>query len=324
MKKAPIPEHDADRVTALQKTGLLDTAPEERFDRYTRLVQRLFDAPIALVSLVDESRQWFKSRQGLDATETPRDVSFCGHAIQDDDVFVVNDALEDERFADNPLVIGAPGVRFYAGCPLINEDGYRLGTICVIDTKSRELNDRDTQTLADIAALVAGEMTTQQLATMDPLTGLSNRRAFNAIADQALAMCARSSESATLLIIDLDGFKEINDKLGHAAGDDALKTFSGLLLESFRDSDVVARLGGDEFCVLFTSTTMEQSWQCVERFRDRLGARNRSADSDYKLRFSAGVVQYDADRHSAVSDLLDEADQLMYRRKRAKPKLAAV
>lgn len=145
-RRAPLPSNEPTRLATLQNTGLLDSEPEERFDRITRLAKAMFNVPIALVSLVDEDRQWFKSSCGLSGVaETPRDHAFCAHAILNDDLFVVPDALQDERFADNPLVVGAPNVRFYAGYPLktpmLNGDGSQvtLGSLCVIDSKPRDL-----------------------------------------------------------------------------------------------------------------------------------------------------------------------------------------
>ncbi|MBT8137147.1 MAG: sensor domain-containing diguanylate cyclase [Gammaproteobacteria bacterium] len=319
MIEPAIPHDEEARVKALEDTGVLDTPAEERFDRYTRLTRRLFDVPIALVSLVDRERQWFKSKQGLDACETSRDISFCGHAILGDEVFVVGNALNDERFSDNPLVVNDPSIRFYAGCPLTSPDGYRLGTLCIIDREPRELADKDLDALQDIATMVSNELAALRLATIDELTGLSNRRAFNMIADQSLHMCSRSNRSASLLMLDLDGFKQINDELGHAAGDKALVEFAHTLRSSFRDSDVVARLGGDEFCVLLTDTDLEHAWCSVERFRDALDVKNDLPGRKYRLMFSAGVIQRDPDRHQTVADLLNDADILMYERKRAKP-----
>lgn len=172
--------------------------------------------------------------------------------------------------------------------------------------------------------MVSNELAALRLATIDELTGLSNRRAFNTIADQSLHMCSRSNRSASLLMLDLDGFKQINDELGHAAGDKALVEFSQTLRASFRDSDVVARLGGDEFCVLLTETDLEHAWCSVERFRDALNAKNDLPGRKYRLMFSAGVIQWDPDRHCKVSDLLSDADVMMYERKRAKPLPKAV
>jgi GAF domain-containing protein len=155
---APLPPDEERRLLALQSLQLLDTPPEERFDRHTRIASRLFDVPIALVSLVDRDRQWFKSRHGLDAPETPRDAAFCAHAILDREVLQVSDALQDPRFADNPLVTGSPRVRFYAGAPLSAADGSRVGTLCLIDQRPRELDEQQLALLRDLADLVEAEL----------------------------------------------------------------------------------------------------------------------------------------------------------------------
>ncbi|MBA4111745.1 MAG: histidine kinase [Verminephrobacter sp.] len=139
MTPAPIPADEDERLSALRALLLLDTPPEERFDRLARFVAEQLDVPIALLTLVDGQRQWFKARVGLDATETPRDISFCGHAIMKNDLFIVEDASRDPRFSDNPLVTGEPHIRFYAGAPLSAPGGHRIGTLCVIDTVPRTL-----------------------------------------------------------------------------------------------------------------------------------------------------------------------------------------
>ncbi|MBI1397860.1 MAG: GAF domain-containing protein [Betaproteobacteria bacterium] len=158
MMKPPIPPHDAERVAALHELLVLDTEPEERFDAITRFCQSRFDTSIALVSLVDEDRQWFKSRCGLDTTQTPRDVSFCAHAILEDEPFMIPDARQDERFADNPLVTGPPYIRFYAGIPLRLGSGHAVGTLCLIDSRPRTLQPEDLADLANLARLVVLEL----------------------------------------------------------------------------------------------------------------------------------------------------------------------
>lgn len=158
MQEPSFPAEEAERLAALQSLRVLDTAPEERFDRITRLAQRLFDVPIVLVSLVDQCRQWFKSAQGLAARETPRDISFCGHAIHADEVYVVEDTLRDPRFADNPLVTGDPDIRFYAGAPLSTAGGYRIGTLCLIDRRPRSFSAADRHALRDLAVWVEDEL----------------------------------------------------------------------------------------------------------------------------------------------------------------------
>ncbi|EDM46292.1 ATP-binding protein [Marinobacter algicola] len=152
------PYNEAVRLLALKRTHLLDTSPEERFDRFTRMAKLAFGVPIALVSLVDDKRQWFKSCQGLEARETPRDISFCGHAILSDRLFIVEDTHEDSRFADNPLVTGPPHIRFYAGAQLHSHDGYRLGTLCIIDTRPRTLDHDQRVLLEELARCVDEEI----------------------------------------------------------------------------------------------------------------------------------------------------------------------
>ncbi len=152
-------KYEPNRMNALNCSQLLDTPPEARFDRITRLAARLFDVPYAIVSLVDSDRQWFKSAVGLDCEGTARDVSLCTHAIAQDGIMVVPDTLLDQAFSRNPLVTGAPYIRFYAGCPVWTPDNYRLGTLCVIDTKPRNFSDADMDALFDLASIVRHEMT---------------------------------------------------------------------------------------------------------------------------------------------------------------------
>lgn len=141
MKTPDIPPDEDARLAELRSLNVLDTIAEERFDRLTRMARRLFGVDVALVSLVDENRQWFKSCAGMELSETPRDISFCGHAILGDGAFVIPDALQDERFCDNPLVTGPQHVRFYAGCPLRGPGGRKLGTLCIIDSKPCAFSD---------------------------------------------------------------------------------------------------------------------------------------------------------------------------------------
>jgi phosphoribosyl 1,2-cyclic phosphodiesterase len=165
-RSAPVPADEERRLQALHQTGLLDTEPEERFDRYTRIATALFDVPIAMVSLVDRDRQWYKSRVGTDVSETGRDRAFCAHVILGDDVMQVPDALVDDRFADNPLVTGEPRIRFYAGAPLSLGDGSAVGTLCVIDHRARNLDQDQLRLLSDLAKLVERELQTNSSAPM--------------------------------------------------------------------------------------------------------------------------------------------------------------
>jgi GAF domain-containing protein len=158
MKPAPIPQNEARRLKVLWQYEVLDTVPEEVFDELVELAAAICEAPSALISLVDESRQWFKARVGIDARETSRDVSFCGHAILQPELFIVPDASKDERFKDNPLVTSEPNIRFYAGAPLVSPDGHALGTLCVLDKQPRELKPSQLKALRVLARLVVSQL----------------------------------------------------------------------------------------------------------------------------------------------------------------------
>jgi len=156
--RASIPKDEERRLASLRSLSILDTEPEGRFDRITRLASALFNAPIALISLVDEDRQWFKSCSGLNVKETSRDAAFCAHVVHDREPMIIEDAFLDARFADNPLVTNEPRIRFYAGCPLILDDGACVGSLCVIDTRPRSLDASDLARLRDLADLAVREM----------------------------------------------------------------------------------------------------------------------------------------------------------------------
>lgn len=153
-----LPENEEDRLKALHELLILDTEPEQRFDRVTHYAAMLFKVPIVLVSLVDANRQWFKSKQGLAASETPRNLSFCAHAILEDDILVINDTLTDPRFCDNPLVSSDPKIRFYAGAQLHMKNGMSVGTLCIIDRVPRQIDAEELTQLKELATVVAREL----------------------------------------------------------------------------------------------------------------------------------------------------------------------
>ena len=158
MISAPIAQNERERLDALKRYQVMDTPSSGEFDDFTRLASEICGTPIALISLIDSDRQWFKSKVGLDASQTPRDISFCGHAIYAEQLFEVPNAMEDERFRDNPLVTGPPDIRFYAGQPLITSDGFGIGTLCVIDRIPRRLNEHQRDTLKVLGRLVVQQL----------------------------------------------------------------------------------------------------------------------------------------------------------------------
>lgn len=267
----PRPANEASRLLLLEQLSLLDTPEETSFDDLAALAADIAETPIALVSLVNGSRQWFKAHHGLESRETSRSVAFCAHAINGDDLFIVEDASRDPRFATNPLVRGDPHIRFYAGMPLLMPGGEALGTLCVIDRVPRVLTERQKHVLRVLARNVVTEFDLRlrvrtlerevtrrqsaetlalQLATRDALTGLPNRTTLVDRLHQAALMASRDSHQVAFIFLDLDNFKWVNDTFGHQIGDGLLQAVGERLVAQLRESDTVARLGGDEFAIV--------------------------------------------------------------------------
>jgi diguanylate cyclase (GGDEF)-like protein len=267
---APLPADEQGRLVELAATGLLDTEPEPGFDALTTLAAEVCAVPVSLVSLVDRTRQWFKSSVGLDAPETSREVAFCAHAILGDGPFVVEDASLDERFAGNPLVTGDPHVRFYAGVPLVTAAGHALGTLCVIDQRPRRLAPEQLRLLEGLAAQAVAQIElrlanvrlTEALkaqrhvegvlrhrATLDHLTGLLDRSALFGRLEAEPELVGTG-----MLVVDVDDFSEINDRVGYHGADALLVDLAELLQRVVGADELVGRLAGDRFAIVATST----------------------------------------------------------------------
>lgn len=312
MKTPALPDNEEQRLASLRDSGLLDTGTHERFDRLTRLAKRLFNVPIALVTLVGEHRLHFKSSDGLSHENLPRDASFCGHTILSESPLIINDARQDDRFADNPLVIGGSSLRFYAGCPLHLPDGAIAGSFCLIDRSPRDFSAAELEILKDFALIVENEFAVMSAATTDELTGLFNRRAFDSLVKFAISSARRRAEPLALAWLDLDGFKKINDAWGHSEGDDALKAMAGIMRASFRDADLLVRYGGDEFAILFSDTHEKGAWIAVEHLAEQTKAWNLTSGKPWKLAFSWGVSEFDHNGDGDVKPWLKDADTKMY------------
>lgn len=305
------------RVEALDQLRILDTPPEERFDRITRIARKLFNVPIALVSLVDSERQWFKSNLGLPVRQTPREISFCGHAISQREVFVVSDATLDPRFSENPLVTGEPNIRFYAGHALRLGNGLAMGTLCIIDKKPRSFPHDELQALKDLATIAENELAAIHLATEDDLTGLPNRRGFLYQTNKTINLCYQLGKPAALIHFDLTHFKNINDQFGHQAGDEALRAFAGILADHTRESDSSARIGGDEFVLVMHDATAEQAKSCVDKLSESVQRYNAKSRNPYDILFNEGIVPLDLEWEHSIETLLQKADASMHSQKRS-------
>ncbi len=320
--RAPTSEYD--RLNALRAFEILDTPPEPQFDRLVRIASHTLKAPISLISLIDESRQWFKAKHGLALNQTPRSIAFCSHTIQDNKVMVVEDATADDRFWNNPLVIGSPEVRFYAGAPLRTRKGFKLGTLCVFDRVPRSISIEQKELLHDLAAVVVDEMELHRtnieltrLATTDPMTGVYNRRHFFVLAEREFARVRRHKIPATVLMIDIDHFKRVNDTYGHAVGDRAIMGTMALAKQLFRHEDVLGRIGGEEFSILMPETAPDDALVVAERVCDAVrNARIEVCGTSFSTTVSIGVSGVNP-TDATIEDALKRADEALYVAKRS-------
>ncbi|WP_456833141.1 sensor domain-containing phosphodiesterase [Deinococcus sp. UYEF24] len=312
------------RLTALYRYGILDTPPEPQFDHLVELATRVFDMPMALVSFVDEDRQWFKANHGFPLAEGPRSESFCSVAIAQDGVMVIPDATQHEQLRLYPNVLGEPHIRSYAGAPLVTPDGHKLGTFCLIGTEPREFSAKDQEILTVFAEMAMSELKLREalhelslLVMNDTLTGLPNRVQFRQRLTEACRRARMSGEKVAVGLLDLDRFKLINDTFGHAEGDQLLKDVARRLKEATSTGDMVARMSGDEFVLLLTDVRSATDLTLVtKRLEDSFAVPFLVAGQEVFVHWSLGLSVYPDDALE-LDALLSRADAAMYRVKRA-------
>ena len=329
---------DPKRLEAVRGIGLLDTPSEDCFDRLTRLAAKLTDAPAAFVTLVDRDRDFYKSSYGFDeplASERQLEGrTLCHYAIVTEVPLVLDDVTQEVVFRDVPIVQSL-GVRAYIGIPLVTEGGQVIGSFCAVDFKPKQWSERDIDILTDLArstmreidlrrlvqelastnAQLVEQMETitalnqklEVLSTIDALTGLNNRRAFEDSLAQELALVDRRSTPLSLVIVDVDHFKIINDTYGHATGDKVLQAIAALLTQSARAIDVVARIGGEEFAVILPNTDAASASVVAERMRAAVA---NDAELNMSLTISLGIATLL--KQETASSLFVRADKAMY------------
>lgn len=303
------PAIEAKRLGALRCYDILDTPEEERFERITRLAQRLLDAPTALISFVDETRQWIKSRQGFAAEELPREAGFSAQTIKTADVLVVPDAHADARFMHDPLVADAPKIRFYAGAPIETAEGHRLGALCVMDTAPRTPDPTQITILKDLAALVMDELELRRLASVDPLTGAYNRGMFLHLADRDHRRAKRYGFPMSVLMLDVDRFKRINKQFGREAGNNVIECLARQCQIALREHDIFGRWEGEEFAIAAPHTNLPLAEKLGERLRHTLAAHSVSTlAGSLGFTVSLGVTECDVSEES-----LEDAHPGQYR-----------
>ena len=323
-----------DRLNALEQTGLLDSLPEEAFDRLTRLATRILDAPISLVSLVEGDRQFFKSCVGLPepwftGRESPLTHSFCRHVVSEAAPLVISDATQDPTIRDS-LAIDEMGVIAYLGIPLFTSQGHALGSFCVIDTRPRIWTEEDIFLVTELAAWAMTEIelrrqirlrekmeeALRELSLVDDLTGLYNRRALASFLELEAERSRRYSRPLGMVMLDLDRFKAVNDRYGHQAGDELLRRASQTIQGLVRAADRTIRYGGDEFLILMPETDGEGAHVLAGRLCAALEAGLKGVEGvEHPPTVSAGSGSMPGDAETA-DDLLRKVDGALYRAKR--------
>lgn len=331
----PYPEEEK-RLAAVRSLHLLDSPIEERFERITRMVCRLLDVPISIFNLLDDKRQFYKSVQGLNATNAPLEGAFCTHALHEEEIMLVPDARTDERFHDNPFVKDNNfiSVGFYVGCPVRASNGMPVGTLCAIDTRPRELTTEQIMVLRDLGAMIETELkvsslsqtqqdlteqlgTANMLAMVDPLTRLWNRAGIYNLLEKEWSEAIRHGKSLTVVMADIDHFKKINDTYGHDGGDTVLRCVSKIFLEELRTEDVIGRVGGEEFLIILTDCDADKAADVVERLRKSMEQRNITLCEKNKINItmSFGVASANPQEDMDYLKLIKSADEALYRAK---------
>lgn len=320
MKKPEIPGDEAERLVALKSYALLDTRPDPVLDQITRLASAMFKTPISLVSLIDEKRQFFKSRVGLEATETPRGVSFCGHAINGEDVFVVPDAHSDERFFDNPLVTGDPKVRFYAGAPLITSDGFPLGTLCIIDEQLKpEFSDDDREVLRELAGMVIAHIESlSTLGYVDTVTGISGRTLLLDSIEQHISIDVNRDLSVFVIdVLEPDAYEDLIASLGYAYADTFLVKAAKIIMAALGTGNRLFHISGFRFAFLVYDDAGSQSRTFLEKIGTLLRDPILCGHLPIRTAAAIGVAAYPKDGDNSL-ELLRAAVHAAHNARRCK------
>lgn len=257
----------SERVKCLESYHILDSGYEAGFDRITELARTVFELPVAVICFLDRDRQWFKSHPGFDRRQTSIKDAICRFTIQSSEVLVIEDTALDERTSSNQMVTGAPGLRFYAGAPLIDPGGVRLGSLSIFDTRPRSFSGKDREVLRQLADMTMQTLELRRLAENDWLTGAVARGAFERLSQGILSRDIQRNTSSGLIMFDIDFFKQLNDRYGHPAGDAVLKQVTAACQNALRKRDIFARVGGEEFTVLVPETSPEILQRVAERLK---------------------------------------------------------
>jgi diguanylate cyclase (GGDEF)-like protein len=300
---------------AVHQGGILEAPAHNSFDRMLRLAETALCTPIVLMSFGGRHHQWLRSSRRLDPVTDPRLASLCDYAFEKNDFCVVSNTLQDPVFHNNPLVIGEPNIRSYAGVPLRRQNGLTVGAICAVDQKERDFTKDQLDLLGVLAQLMAEQIELRQIATTDSLTGALTRRAFEVEITREYRRNSRYQHGLSVIAVDVDHFKKINDNYGHAAGDLVLKNVVSQIMQSLREVDFLGRMGGEEFVVGLPETGVDGATIVAERLREMIASMAITSNGDsIAVTASFGIAAFTrGDRD--WKEMLGRADVALYQAK---------
>jgi diguanylate cyclase (GGDEF)-like protein len=321
------PANEQERLNFLFSCGILDTPEDERFDRLTRLAALFYEADVAFIGFVDDRYQWMKSVKGEGVGPwIERDQSVCQIVIASGEPLVIGDMKTDPRLEGHPIVPHLP-FRFYAGVPLLTPEGGAVASLCVLKREAQDATGFNLAALTDLGAVAMDELELwrrtrelEQLAETDGLTGLVNRRAFDAALDRAIRRARRTKVPLSLLLLDLDHFKALNDTAGHLAGDEALRHFGQILAQAARrPDDVTARYGGEEFALILPGADTRGALEVARMVAESMAKAEipHPKGIDGVLTASIGAITLEPGDSAEPETLIAQADAALYAAKRA-------
>lgn len=333
----PMPRFEQQKDEVLQRFKILSDTGVADTTQTAKMASLAFDMPIVVVSLNQRYREWFRARVGLTPDTECAVEDLCSLAQLSQSVFTVDDVASEDYFSNEPAVTGDAGIRFFAGAPLRNPHGQRFGTLCLMDTKPRNLSERETALLDSMALMVSNDICLRSagryavrdlieaeqdkcelfdLAMTDELTSALNRRSFFYMADREMRRRARNPAPMSVIMLDIDHFKQVNDVHGHNVGDEVIERLSALVSETVRDEDIFGRLGGEEFGLVLPDTDIMGAKRTAERIRKAVAAlRFETKGLQFHITVSLGIAE-PGFNEGGISAALDRADQALYRAKR--------
>ena len=312
MKEIIRPYDEEERLEALKKLNILSGESEERFDRITRIAQRMFAVPMAEFSVIDAHQQIIKSSFGYSVNDIERDMSLSNYALLKNGVFVVPDTLKDDRFAGNPLVVSQPKIRFFAAYPIRTKSGHRVGALSIADREPRGLSAHDQSVFRDLAEMIENELSYMEISQFDRTTQMSINDGFFNLAEQSLRVCEREKNPAVAVVFDVKNLDASNE-VDAFKSDKHIKVFANQLRHFFRKSDVVGRIGSEEFTALLLNARSDHVDEIVQKLQASIDIYNADAGDKNRVEFHHATAEFDPENPVTSNVLVQMANSALTR-----------